>query len=117
MAIKLNRDGFLYAQNRISSGDVDTLRGLWKDHKATEDEVDKFLETHSMYEYGQWFLGVDTDIPENSKEHYVLPYGDLKMVHKDGVEAVEHEAEQKGYKDIAQAAHTLLTMIKDSTEH
>jgi hypothetical protein len=117
MAIKFNREGFEYAQNRIKGNDVDTFKGSWKAHKATESEEDRFLITHDIKEYGQWFLGIDTDAPENSKERYVFPYGDLQMVHLDGVKAVEHDARSQGQEEIADAAQMLLDMIKQSTEH
>lgn len=116
MALKLNKDGFLYAQERIKVGEVDTLKGSWANHKATENEEDVFLNNHYLKEYGQWFLAIDTNVDANDKHHYKLPYGDLGLVHKDGLEEVEKKAKKEGLSDIADAARQLLELI-DKTEH
>ena len=116
MAIKLNQEGLKWAQNRIKKGEVDSFPGSWKAHKASKDETDKYLETHDIHEYGQWFLGLNTEVPENSKQHYVFPHGDLKMVHTDALEEDIKAAQAQGIKEVADAAQRLLDMV-DKTEH
>lgn len=131
MAIKLNEKGFRHAQSLIKEGEFECCKGLegeykelharkckslWKEHQATQDEINKFLITHDLKEYGQWFLGINTDIPENNKDRFVFPYGDLKIVHQDGIEYIEDEARRAGHEEIADAARQLYDMIND-TEH
>ncbi|GAB4455127.1 MAG: hypothetical protein OHK0036_18830 [Bacteroidia bacterium] len=108
MAILLNKRGLAYAQYQIDFDEVESNPCDWKDHKPTQDEVDKFLNTHYMSEYGQWFLGINTDYPRETKEHYIYPHGDLKIVHRSAVELVEKEAQTN---EIKEAARKLLQII------
>ena len=115
MAIKLNEAGFEHAKELIKGGlEVEKKDCDWNAHKPTKDEVAKFLENHYLEEYGLWFLGVNTDIPENMRERYVFPYGDLKIVHKTAVLLAEEEAARKGVKEVQEAAKRLLEMINKS---
>ena len=115
MAIKLNEAGFEHAKELIKGGlEVEKKAGNWNAHKPTNDEVAKFLETHYLEEYGLWFLGINTDVPENTKERYVFPYGDLKIVHKDALIVAEEDAARKGAKEVQEAAKHLLEMINKS---
>ncbi len=117
MAIKLNEAGFEHAKELISGGlEVERRADNWNAHKATADEVAKFLETHYLEEYGLWFLGIDTEAPENSKDRYVFPYGDLKIVHKGALIVAEEEAARKGAKEVQEVAKTLLDLINKSKE-
>lgn len=112
MAIKLNEAGFEHAKELIKGGlEVEKKACDWNAHKATEDEIDKFLETHYMAEYGLWFLGINTDMSENAKERYVFPYGDFKIVHKSAIIIAEEDAARKGAREVQHAAKQLLELI------
>lgn len=108
MAILLNRRGLAYAEYLITFDEIETTPGNWNDHKPTVDEVDKFLNTHYTSEYGQWFLGINTDYPRDTKEHYLYPHGDLKIVHRSAIEQVEKEAQTN---EIKEAARKLLQLV------
>lgn len=117
MAIKLNNEGFLWAQNRINSGEflLDTTKdATWFQHAPTNTEKDHFFDTHSVKEYGQWFLGRDLNQPETSNKHWVYPYGDFQMVHKGGLEDVVKRANEDQCPEIANAAKELLNLINKS---
>lgn len=47
-------------------------------------------------EYGQWYLGIDTEMGEETKGHYKFPYGDFRKVHRCGVISAESRAAQNG---------------------
>jgi hypothetical protein len=112
MAIRLHEAGFEHAKELIKGGlEVERRTCDWQKHKPTQDEVAKFLETHYLQEYGLWFLGIDTDAPENDKNRYIFPYGDLKIVHKDALIKAEEEAARQGHEEIQQAAIKLIEMI------
>jgi hypothetical protein len=113
MAIKLNKSAFENAQKLIKAGEVEHgTKWSWAEHQATNDEINKFLTTHSIKEYGLWFLAIDTAVPENDKSHYQLPYGDLRIVHRNAlVEAKRHIAKQ-GNKEVEEAIDKLLALIQ-----
>jgi len=111
MAIILNRDALAHAEKLISAGEVEKVDSNWAAEKPTQDELVKFINTHSMAEYGLWFLGKNNQYPENAKEHYVYPHGDLKEVQRCALVDSMKETEKNGLKEIAHAAKRLLDMI------
>lgn len=113
MALKLNERAVLYAQQLIKGGlEVEVQDCNWSAHKATADEVDKYVENHDIKEYSQWFLAIDTAISdENSLARYQLPFGDLKIVHKSAIVEAQKRAAQQGVRDVEEAAKKLLQMI------
>lgn len=110
MAIKLNIEGLKNAQKLIQEGEVEHM-GTWQEYQATQDEINHFLNTHTTQEYGLWFLGIDTNVENNDRHHYVFPYGDLKLVQKSGLEASIKEAKAQGHNEIVDAAKKLLDTI------
>ena len=111
MAIKVNQAAVERAKSLISAGEFETFDADWHEEKPTPTEVDHFIASHYMKEYGEWFLGKNTDIDDKNKEHYVYPHGDLKEVQRCAlVHSIEH-AEKKGDKEIVQAAKQLLALI------
>jgi hypothetical protein len=113
MAIKLNKDAVDYAIERIRVGEIDALHAPWSEHQATDDEKDKFLETHDTDEYGLWFLGENDEESSGGKEKYFYPTGDLKLIHLTALEETEQHAHRNGYQDIAQAAQKLLKLARE----
>ncbi len=113
MAILLNSRGYLHAQKLIKEGKSveHGKQWNWNEHRATLDEQDKFIETHYVQEYGQWFLGIDTNQEPESMRYYVFPYGDLKIVHRNALVSIEKEAGAQGHNDIADAARKLREMV------
>jgi hypothetical protein len=113
MAIRLNQRGIEYAQERIRAGEVDHLKEPWSEHQATEDEKDKYLQTHYIAEYGQWFLGENTDyIDGGGQERYVYPHGNLGLVHISALRVAEQQARENGHTEIADAARQLLELAE-----
>lgn len=112
MAIILNQAGLLQARQFIEKKlEVDHSSNNWKEHKATQDDEAKFLNTHSLEEYGAWFLGIDTDKDKNSKEHYVYPYGDFNILFKSALIDIEHHANQQHHKEVVHAVRELLALL------
>lgn len=111
MAIKLNKSAIEHAKKLIQAGEVESFDSDWNEEKPTPTEVDHFISSHFLKEYGLWFLGRNTDIEDTNKEHYVYPYGDLKEVQRCALVDSLAQAEKRGYKDVAQAAQELLDLI------
>jgi hypothetical protein len=68
--------------------------------------------TSGFAEYGKWYLGVNSEKPENTKGHHEFPYGDFKDVHRCGVLAAESRAGQYQHYDIENAAAHLHGMME-----
>lgn len=113
MPIKLNKPGYDHAMQIIKNGlEVEHDVGNWEAVKATPDEVARYLNTHTLEEYGFWFLGIDTDADPESKNKYVFPYGDLSVLHKSALIVAEQQATNKHLHEIKSAAQNLLAMIQ-----
>ena len=103
MSIKLNRAGFDHAVKLIKQKlEVEHDQGNWQAVKATPDEEAKYLQTHSLEEYGLWFLGIDEEIEPQGKHMYTYPYGDLKVLHKSALITVIQQATQHHVHEIKQ---------------
>ncbi|MBS1986874.1 hypothetical protein JST99_02990 [Candidatus Dependentiae bacterium] len=117
MSIKLHKPGYEQALKLITGGlEVIPDAGNWDEVQPTENEVVVYLDTHSLKEYGLWFLGIDTSKPENDPARYVYPYGDLKVVHECALIIAEEDAMDNNLEDIEQAAGVLLDMIEQDDE-
>ena len=111
MAIKLNQAAVERAKYIIAAGEVESLHTNWNEEKPTPTEVDHFLSTHYMKEYGEWFLGINSEIADTQKGHYEYPYGDLKEVQRSAVVDSIAKAEKKGDKEIVRVAQELLALV------
>jgi hypothetical protein len=113
MAIKLNQAAVERAKYIIKAGEVESFDESWSEVQPTPTEVDHFLATHYMREYGEWFLGKNSDIADTNKEHYVYPYGDLKEVQRSALLDTIAKAEKKGDSEIVRAAKELLELVDE----
>ncbi len=114
MAIKLNKTAFNNALKLIQAGEVEKFDSNWNEEKPDANEIANFLNTHSMEEYGLWFLGKNDQFKENTKEHYVYPYGDLKEVQKSALIDTQKQAQKNGDHEVLNAIRQLLDMINKS---
>ncbi len=111
MAIHLNKKALEQAERLIKAGEIESFDTNWEAEKPTSDEVNYYLNTHDMSEYGSWFLGINTEMKDNVKEHYVYPYGDLKTVQRAALEDTINKAQKANHKDIVQVAKRLLELV------
>lgn len=114
MAIKLNQSGYDRAVEIIKNGlEVENDTNNWDEVKPTPDEDLHFIQTHSLEEYGEWFLGIDTD-PElkDNRRKYVYPHGDFNVLQKSALLNSEKQAKQKNDTEVVAAIGRLLAMIK-----
>lgn len=115
MAIKLNKAGYERAVEIIKNGlevEHNADMNAWDAIKATANEEERYLDTHDLDEYGQWFLGVDTDADPKDRSKYLYPFGDFSVLHKSALLVAQQQAAQKNQTEIASAAQKLLGMIK-----
>ena len=115
MAIKLNIPGLEHAETMIKKGvEVEHTSNNWEAVKPTVDDELHYIEAHSLDEYGQWFLGINTDAPVENRSKYVYPFGDFKVVQESALIIVEEVAGKKHQHEIKDVAHKLLTKIVHS---
>jgi hypothetical protein len=112
MAIILNTSAFDHAKEFIEENrDVVDQRGDWSKDEPSAQEGNKFIKDHGFSEYGKWYLGINDQKPEGTKERYEFPYGDFSKVHRCGLLAVESRAGQYKHFEIENAAKQLLQMM------
>jgi hypothetical protein len=113
MAVKLNRSAYEYAQDLIKKGKaVYDERDDCSEHQPSAAEENAFIDEHGWNEYAKWYLGVDDEHDEETKEHYKFPYGDFEKVHRCGLLAAESRASQYKHEDVAKAVGHLHGMLE-----
>jgi len=113
MAVKLNQEAYNHAMALIKNGlEIEHDTNNWDEVEPTENETVEYLNTHTLSEYGRWFLGIDTEADQKDKSKYLYPTGDLKVIHKSALMLSEREAKQQNHGEIAATAKKLLEMIK-----
>jgi hypothetical protein len=116
MAIKLNQAGYDHAVAIIKNGlEVEQDTNNWDEIKATEDEIIRYLDSHTLSEYGEWFLGIDTEADPNDKSKYIYPFGDFNVLHKGALTLIEKEAARANHADIKKAVQQLLELVDEYT--
>jgi hypothetical protein len=112
MTVKLNKTAFDHAKELVRKGQtVKDERDDWSEHAPTADEENAYLDKHGWREYGQWHLGIDTEMDDETKGHYKFPYGDFRRVHRCGVISAESRAAQNDYDDITDAVAELHKLL------
>ena len=109
MTVKLNQRAYEHAKKLIGEGKfVNDEREAWSEHHPSTRIEKEFIQHHGFIEYGNWFLAVNDDYPEDRRRHYEFPYGDFAKVHRCGILAAQSRA--KGL-DIENAVTALLALI------
>lgn len=113
MSITLNQAAIEHAKYLINAGEIVSFDSDWNEEKPTPTEVNHYIETHYMLEYGNWFLGKNDQYESKVKEHYEYPFGDLKEVQRSALVDTIEKAEKNGHKEIASAAKHLLALVDE----
>jgi len=107
---RLNEDAVKQAKRLIRDGKV-KMESDWSEAQPSAREESRYLEGHDWREYGAWFLAIDREASEETKDRYNFPYGDFKQGHRDGVIAAKQRAAQNDHTAIEKAADELLSLI------
>ena len=115
MATKLNQEAVEHARQLIEKGRVvRDERDQWSEHQPSAQEGNASIEKHGFHAYAQWYLGVDEEKPEDTKERYTFPYGDFERVHRRGALSAEVRAGQYKHHAIERATAQLRNMLDAS---
>ena len=112
MATVLNKVGVTNAKRLINEDKID-YESSWSFDASDSNAI--LGDPPDWKEYEKWFLGIDTEANDETKEKYKYPYGKDGKVYRRGVIAVKVRASQQGVKEIADAADELLQMIDTKT--
>jgi hypothetical protein len=83
----------------------------WGESQPRADDENKFLESHSWEEYGEWHLGLTEGAADETKGRHGFVYGDLRRLHRTGLIACQYRAAEWRHKEIELAAHELLQLL------
>jgi hypothetical protein len=112
MTVTLNERAYEHAQRLIKDGRiVHDGRDAWSEHRPSARQENEFIEAHGWDEYQRWFLGIDDEHGENTKERHKFPYGDFQDVHRCAVLSAESRAGQYDHVDIELACAHLHGMV------
>jgi hypothetical protein len=106
---KLNSKAFSHAKSLIEEGKVDEN----SDWSFSSDDGNELLgdDGDDWSNYEKWFLLINEDAAEETKERYKFPYGKNDKVYRKGLTAIRQRAAQFGYDDVFEAAGKLIDMI------
>jgi hypothetical protein len=109
---RLNQAAVKHARRLIDDGEVDAETG-WSEGKPSPGEGTTEIDEHGYDAYGRWFLGIDPDSSEDTKQRYHFPVGDFSKVYRQGLVHAQQRAAQNDHDEIAKAAKQLLEHLDD----
>jgi hypothetical protein len=80
----------------------------WGDAQPTTEDENRFLESHSWDEYGEWHLALTDGAGDETKGRYGFVFGDFQRLHRMGLIACQYRAAEWQHKEIELVAHDLL---------
>ena len=116
--VTLNERAYDHAKELIGDGKaVVDERDDWSEHQPSSQQENDFIRDHGWGEYARWYLGINEEADDETKERYEFPYGDFERVHRCGVLSAESRAAQYKHTDIETAAahlHGMLDAIRQA---
>jgi hypothetical protein len=112
--VKLNERAYDHATKLIADGKAALdERDAWSEHQPSSQQENDFIRDHGWNEYARWYLGINEEASDETKERYEFPYGDFEKVHRCGVLSAESRAAQYKHADIETAAAHLHGMLDE----
>lgn len=109
MKVELNRVAVKYAKNLASRGKVE--RSVTPIFDAAD--ADRLLGPGGadFEHYSKHHFGVRTDVTEDSREKWVLPFGKAGRIHRSDLVAARDEAAKQGLYEVENAIVEILDMV------
>lgn len=102
------------ARQMIDANQYD-LETEWSDAAPSAEEANDKIERDGWDGYGEWFLGIDTEASEETKDRYGFPFGDFKRVLRSGIIAAKGRAAQRDHTEVEKAADELLELLDETS--
>lgn len=114
-AVKVNTKGRSHANALIEANKID----YDSDWEFTAEDGNRLLGPNGddWEEYSKWFLGIEDNANEETKERYKYPYGKNGKVYRKGVIAAKQRSAQQGHTDVFAVASELLEKIDKKREN
>ena len=106
----LNESAVVRARRLIDARQY-VLESSWGDVQPGAEDENRFLESHSWEEYGEWHLGLTDGATDGTKARYAFVYGDFRRLHRSGLIACVYRAAEWRHKAVELAAHELLQYL------
>jgi len=110
----LNPRAVEHAKRLIASRQY-VLRSDWGLRQPRAETENRYLDSHSWEEYGEWHLGLTDGAADDTKARYAFVYGDFRRLHRTGLIACVYRASEWRHKDVELAAHELLQYLDKKT--
>ena len=115
MASYLVNDRAVARARSLIRGRQYVLTSDWGDVQPDAAAENRFLDSHSWDEYGDWHLGLTEGASDETKARYAFVYGDFRRLHRTGLIACHYRAAEWRHKEIELAAHELLQLLDRSS--
>lgn len=108
--MQLNPTALEHAKHLIDEG-MFRINTPWREAQPSPTAEDRYLANNGADAYASWYLAINPQAPEGSKERYLFPLGDFKSVHRSGIMAAKNSAEKAHQTDVAAAADEILDLF------
>jgi len=110
----VNERGVARARQLIEARQY-VLESDWGTAQPRAADENRFLESHSWDEYGEWHLALTEGAREETKARYGFVYGDFRRLHRMGLIACHYRAAEWRHKEIELVAHELLQVLDEAS--
>ena len=107
---RVNERGVAKARRLIDARQY-VVRSTWSEAQPSAEQGNKYLESHSWDEYGEWHLALTEGASDETKARYGFVFGDFRRLHRMGLIACHYRAAEWRHKEIELAAHELLQYL------
>ena len=90
------------------------LRSTWGEVQPSTENENRFLDSHSWEDYGEWHLALTDGPSPETKARYAFVFGDFRRLHRIGLIACHYRAAEWRHKEIELAAHDLLQQLDNT---
>jgi hypothetical protein len=106
----VNKGAVAKAEELIDARQYD-LHGDWSSGAPTAQDGNAQIERHGWDGYGEWYLGIDEEANEDTKDRYGFPYGNYSRVMRAALIHAKQRAAQNGHTAVEQEASRLLERL------
>ena len=93
----LNKRAVAHARELIDKRQY-VLDSDWGESQPGAEDENRYLDSHSWDEYGEWHLGLTDGATDETKARYAFVFGDLRRIHRSGIIASQFRAAEWRHK-------------------